>query len=115
MLHDAVALADDGPVAIRYPTGTARQVDEHEVGVGLAARRELPPTATARCACWPSASWSATPRRPPTTLAADGHRRRRCGTCAAAHRSTRTMIADAAAPPAWWSPPRTASATAASA
>jgi 1-deoxy-D-xylulose-5-phosphate synthase len=39
MLLDALALADDGPVAIRYPRGSARQVDEHEVGSGLAARR----------------------------------------------------------------------------
>ena len=39
MLHDAMALADDGPVAIRYPRGQARQVGEHEVGAGLAGRR----------------------------------------------------------------------------
>jgi 1-deoxy-D-xylulose-5-phosphate synthase len=37
MLHDALQL--DGPVAIRYPRGAARQVDEHDVGEGLAARR----------------------------------------------------------------------------
>ncbi|HWL42837.1 MAG TPA: 1-deoxy-D-xylulose-5-phosphate synthase [Ilumatobacter sp.] len=41
MLLDAVALADAGPVAIRYPRGAARQVDEHDVGAGLAARRVL--------------------------------------------------------------------------
>ena len=39
MLLDAVRLADDGPVAIRYPRGSARLVDEHEIGVGLSARR----------------------------------------------------------------------------
>jgi 1-deoxy-D-xylulose-5-phosphate synthase len=39
MMHDAVTLADEGPVMIRYPKGTARQVGEHEVGVGLLARR----------------------------------------------------------------------------
>jgi len=39
MLHDAIALADDGPVMIRYPKGAARQVSEHEVGSGLHARR----------------------------------------------------------------------------
>ncbi len=39
MLHDAVSLADAGPVAIRYARGAARQVAEHEVGVGLSARR----------------------------------------------------------------------------
>ena len=46
MLHDAMRLADDGPVAIRYPKGTARQVGEHEVGsgcapAGVARRRRL--------------------------------------------------------------------------
>jgi 1-deoxy-D-xylulose-5-phosphate synthase len=39
MLHDALALADEGPVAIRYPRGTAHNVGEHEVGSGLRARR----------------------------------------------------------------------------
>ena len=39
MMHDAISLADEGPVMIRYPKGTARQVGEHEVGVGLLARR----------------------------------------------------------------------------
>ncbi|MFM8650426.1 MAG: 1-deoxy-D-xylulose-5-phosphate synthase [Actinomycetota bacterium] len=38
MLHDAVSLADAGPVAIRYPKGAARQVPETEVGSGLQAR-----------------------------------------------------------------------------
>ncbi|MET0579660.1 MAG: 1-deoxy-D-xylulose-5-phosphate synthase, partial [Ilumatobacteraceae bacterium] len=39
MLHDAMILADGGPVAIRYPRGQARQVSEHDVGVGIRARR----------------------------------------------------------------------------
>jgi 1-deoxy-D-xylulose-5-phosphate synthase len=39
MMLDALALADDGPVAIRYPRGAARQVAEHDVGSGLSARR----------------------------------------------------------------------------
>jgi len=39
MLHDAIHLADEGPVVIRYPKGAARQVGEHEVGGGLCARR----------------------------------------------------------------------------
>jgi 1-deoxy-D-xylulose-5-phosphate synthase len=39
MLHDAVGLADAGPVVIRYPKGAARQVGEHEVGSGVQARR----------------------------------------------------------------------------
>ena len=41
MLHDATSLADEGPVAIRYPRGAARQVTEHEVGVGLHGRKVL--------------------------------------------------------------------------
>jgi 1-deoxy-D-xylulose-5-phosphate synthase len=39
MLHDAVELADAGPVAIRYPRGSAPQVPGDEVGSGLNARR----------------------------------------------------------------------------
>jgi 1-deoxy-D-xylulose-5-phosphate synthase len=39
MLADAVSLADDGPIAIRYPKGAARQVDANDVGSGFAARR----------------------------------------------------------------------------
>ncbi|MET0145064.1 MAG: transketolase C-terminal domain-containing protein, partial [Ilumatobacteraceae bacterium] len=39
MLHDAMTLADGGPVVIRYPRGQARQVGEHDVGVGIRARR----------------------------------------------------------------------------
>jgi len=39
MLHDAMVLADDGPVVLRYPRGQAPQVGEHDVGVGLRARR----------------------------------------------------------------------------
>jgi 1-deoxy-D-xylulose-5-phosphate synthase len=39
MLHDAMSLADGGPVAIRYARGQARNVGEHEVGVGIRARK----------------------------------------------------------------------------
>ena len=39
MLHDAIGLADEGPVVIRWPRGAAHHVGEHEVGVGLLARR----------------------------------------------------------------------------
>ena len=39
MFHDAVGLADAGPVMIRYPRGAARQVPDNEVGSGLLARR----------------------------------------------------------------------------
>jgi 1-deoxy-D-xylulose-5-phosphate synthase len=38
MLHDAMRLADSGPVAIRYPKGTARHVGELDVGSGIEAR-----------------------------------------------------------------------------
>ncbi len=41
MLHDAIGLADDGPVAIRYPRGAARQVDEHQIGCGVQANKLL--------------------------------------------------------------------------
>jgi 1-deoxy-D-xylulose-5-phosphate synthase len=39
MMHDALELCTDGPVAIRYPKGAARQVGDDEVGQGLHARR----------------------------------------------------------------------------
>ena len=39
MLHDAVTLADEGPVALRWPRGAAHHASEHEVGVGLHARQ----------------------------------------------------------------------------
>jgi 1-deoxy-D-xylulose-5-phosphate synthase len=39
MMADAADLAEDGPVAIRYPRGRARQVGELEVGSGLNGRR----------------------------------------------------------------------------
>ncbi len=39
MLHDAMSLADEGPVVIRYPRGTAHHVGEHEVGSGTKARK----------------------------------------------------------------------------
>lgn len=42
MMLDALTLADDGPVAIRYPRGAARQVAELDVGSGLSARRITP-------------------------------------------------------------------------
>lgn len=41
MFADAMTLADDGPVAIRYPKGTARQVSEGDVGSGINARKLL--------------------------------------------------------------------------
>lgn len=38
MFADALTLADDGPVVIRYPKGVARQVPDSEVGAGTSAR-----------------------------------------------------------------------------
>jgi 1-deoxy-D-xylulose-5-phosphate synthase len=38
MLSDAVSLVDDGPIAIRYPKGAARQVDPDDIGSGFTAR-----------------------------------------------------------------------------
>jgi len=38
-LSDAISLADTGPVAIRYPKGLARNVDENDIGSGLQARK----------------------------------------------------------------------------
>jgi 1-deoxy-D-xylulose-5-phosphate synthase len=49
MLHDAMSLADTGPVVIRYPKGNARQVAEHDVGSGLQARRMASDPAKSLC------------------------------------------------------------------
>ncbi|CAB4604181.1 unannotated protein [freshwater metagenome] len=37
MMHDAMILANDGPVVIRYPKGTARSVDASRVGTGTSS------------------------------------------------------------------------------
>jgi len=39
MFSDAMSLVEGGPIAIRYPKGVARQVDEGDVGSGLEARK----------------------------------------------------------------------------
>jgi 1-deoxy-D-xylulose-5-phosphate synthase len=41
MLKDAITLANEGPVVIRYPKGVARTVDAADIGSGLAARKLL--------------------------------------------------------------------------
>ena len=41
MLKDAVGLANEGPVVIRYPKGVARSVDSADIGSGLVARKLL--------------------------------------------------------------------------
>ena len=46
MLHDAMQLADSGPVVVRYPKGTARNVAENDVGSGLEAREVRVASAT---------------------------------------------------------------------
>src|SRR6478609_9435568 len=49
MMHDAMTLADAGPVAIRYPRGAARNVTEHEVGTGIDARKVRDPQQPTVC------------------------------------------------------------------
>ena len=39
MFADAMTLVEEGPIVIRYPKGTARQVSEGDVGNGLHARK----------------------------------------------------------------------------
>lgn len=51
MLHDAMSLSDEGPVAIRYARGAARQVTEHEVGSGLLGRKVLSADTPADSVC----------------------------------------------------------------
>jgi 1-deoxy-D-xylulose-5-phosphate synthase len=41
MLKDAITLANEGPVVIRYPKGKARSGDATDIGSGLAARKLL--------------------------------------------------------------------------
>ena len=41
MLRDALTLANEGPVVIRYPKGVARSVDSHDVGSSISARKLL--------------------------------------------------------------------------
>ena len=81
MLHDAMALADDGPVAIRYPRGQARHVGEHEVGVGIrarrvACRRRRPAEAVCILAIGKLVEAA---EKAADALAADGHRRHGVG------------------------------------
>ena len=49
MLSDAISLADTGPVAIRYPKGLARNVDENDIGSGLQARKLIDGTIKRVC------------------------------------------------------------------
>ena len=49
MLADAIGMLDAGPVVIRYPKGTARNVAEHDVGSGLNARRLVAPATPRAC------------------------------------------------------------------
>jgi 1-deoxy-D-xylulose-5-phosphate synthase len=49
MLSDAISLADSGPVAIRYPKGLARNVDENDIGSGLQARKLVDGTTKRVC------------------------------------------------------------------
>ena len=87
MLHDAIELMEEGPVAIRYPNGAAPQVAEHEVGVGLLGRK-LRTGDGSVCAAGdrPAGRRRRRRRRPRWPSRASTSP---CGTCAAAHRSTR--------------------------
>jgi 1-deoxy-D-xylulose-5-phosphate synthase len=49
MLSDSISLADTGPVAIRYPKGLARNVDENDIGSGLQARKLVDGTTKRVC------------------------------------------------------------------
>jgi len=49
MLNDAISLADTGPVAIRYPKGLARNVNENDIGSGLKARKLIDGTTKRVC------------------------------------------------------------------
>jgi len=49
MLSDAISLADTGPVAIRYPKGLARNVDDNDIGSGLQARKLVDGTTKRVC------------------------------------------------------------------
>ena len=114
MLHDAMSLADEGPVVIRYPRGTAHQVGEHEVGVGLHGPQGASPASGSVCDPRHRQDGARPPRRPPPRLAETGVDATvwdvRC--CAPLDPE---MIADAAAHRRGASRSRTASATAASA
>ena len=49
MLTDAIGMLDAGPVVIRYPKGTARNVADSDVGSGLNARKLLTPSNAKAC------------------------------------------------------------------
>lgn len=51
MMHDATTLTDEGPVAIRYARGAARQVSENEVGQGLNGRKVVEAAEPASSVC----------------------------------------------------------------
>jgi transketolase C-terminal domain/subunit len=77
MLHDAIALADEGPVVIRWPRGAAVHVGEHEVGTGLL--RPQGARATARCASWPIGKMVADAQKAADRAGRAGHRGHRVG------------------------------------
>ncbi|MEY2626251.1 MAG: 1-deoxy-D-xylulose-5-phosphate synthase, partial [Actinomycetota bacterium] len=51
MLHDAMQAVGDGPIAIRYPKGTARQVADNEVGAGFTARQLISRDGSSKRVC----------------------------------------------------------------
>jgi len=71
MLSDAVALADDGPLVIRYPRGGAPRAADG-VGSGLHARKVVTPTEPASVAICAIGRMVATAETAAGKLAADG-------------------------------------------
>ena len=115
MLHDAMSLADEGPVAIRYPRGQARAGRRARRRRRSPARRVRAAGTARRASCVLAIGKLVAAAEKAADALADGRpSSQRCGTCGAARPSTTTMIADAA-PIAPSSPSRTASARAASA
>jgi len=49
MMQDAIGMLDAGPVVIRYPKGTARNVEDSDVGTGLQARKLVAPANPKAC------------------------------------------------------------------
>jgi 1-deoxy-D-xylulose-5-phosphate synthase len=49
MLTDAIGMLDAGPVVIRYPKGTARNVHDADVGSGVKARKLVSPSNAKAC------------------------------------------------------------------
>ena len=95
MMHDAMTLADDGPVAIRYPRGRGAQ-RRRARGRHRDRRPQGPRSDSSRpCASSASARCSKLPRRRPTSWAPTASTSR-CGTSRCCAPLDPVMLADAA-------------------